>query len=75
MKKIKMDLRTEIALLKDQMNVLINTAIEEVTSLRETTYSNPGMGYGFDSDDNKSPSQIKREVIHILNGLRPKVGK
>lgn len=44
MTQIEMDLRTEIAVLKDQMNALINTAIEKVDNLDNWIHTNAGMG-------------------------------
>lgn len=74
MTQIEMDLRTEIAVLKDQMNALINTAIEKVDNLDNCIHTNAGMG-GFEYSEPKSPLQVKFEVIKILQNLRPKVGE
>lgn len=73
MTQTEMDLRTEIAILKDQMNALCNTAIERVHDLNNKNYINAGMG--FDYTENKTPQQVKCEVLLILEGLRPTVGE
>lgn len=67
----ELNLRTEIAILKDRMNNMVNEAIEKVRGIPDTEYHNGGMGHGFEYYEDKSPVQIKNEVIKILNTLRP----
>lgn len=73
MTQTEMDLRTEIAILKDLMNALLNTAIESVQNINNKKFINAGMGFDYTLD--KTPQELKCEVFQILEGLRPKVGE
>lgn len=70
MTQTEMDLRTEIAILKDQMRGMIREVKRQVMAINPWSYTNAGMG-GFEYDELKTPVQMKNEVVAILDKMRP----
>lgn len=67
---LALDKGSEIAILKDETNGVLKTAIEKIKLIKETSYTNAGMGWGFEYDDPRDPAIIKIEAIAILNALQ-----